>query len=152
MVDASFYTCVWSRCALLRALLLRSSGHRRGYDVTDDELAGLRHEVRYLTDHAATLDTIGSHARSCDRRGIDPATGTLHADSADEHDTEITNGPTRDSRLLGRYSTQGNISATQGQYRDPHCEIDGDVAHAETSVLVARLGPAGKTDILISGR
>lgn len=115
-----------------------------------DELDALRRQVQYLTDRAAIIDCVANHARGCDRHDAELITSTYHADGVDEHGAKINPGP--------EYGEWANLvhAATSQQHlhnvTTHTCEIDGDVAHAESYVLVTLLSPDGKTTTLINGR
>ncbi|ONH60798.1 hypothetical protein CcI49_09380 [Frankia sp. CcI49] len=113
-------------------------------------LDGLRRQVQYLTDRTAIIDCIADHARGCDRHDLDLIAGTYHPDGVDEHGAKTNPGP--------EYGAWANTvhGATSQQHlhniTTHSCEIDGDVAHAESYVLVTLLSPDGRTATLINGR
>ena len=115
-----------------------------------DQLEQLRRDVQYLTDRTAILDCIARHARGCDRHDVDMLTSTYHDDGVDEHGVAINPGP--------RYAQWAN--AVHGATSQTHthnitthtCEIDGDVAHCESYVLVGLLDLGGTTATILSGR
>jgi hypothetical protein len=110
----------------------------------------LRSDVRYLMDRTAILDCIATHARGCDRHDIDLITSTYHPDGVDEHGSKINPGP--------EYGAWANAEHTTASQLHLHnitthtCQIDGDVAHAESYVLVGLLSRDGTTATLINGR
>jgi ketosteroid isomerase-like protein len=118
--------------------------------VSYDEIESLRRDVRYLMDRAAILDCIARHARGCDRHDAELITSTYHSDAVDEHGQVVNQGP--------EYADWANRIHAETSQTHLHnitthtCEIDGDVAHAESYSLVAMLAPDGKTAQLISGR
>jgi hypothetical protein len=128
----------------------RKSPAIEGDDVTNDDLDHLRRDVRYLLDRTAILDCVATHARGCDRHDADLITDCYHADGIDEHGAKISAAP--------EYGGWANAVHAATSQRHLHnvtthtCEIDGDVAHAESYVLVALLSPDGKTATLINGR
>lgn len=116
----------------------------------DHDLAELRRDVRYLKDRQAILDCIARHARGHDRHDIELLTHAYHEDGIDEHGHAINPGP--------RYAEWANAIHTAGARLHTHnltthtCEIEGDVAHCETYVLVCLLNHDEVSARLISGR
>jgi len=114
------------------------------------QLTDLRREVEHLKDRAEIVDCIARHARGCDRHDVDLVTSTYHEDGIDEHGATVNPGP--------EYAAWAN--ATHAATSDGHLhnvttqtiEIDGDVAHAESYVLVAMLTPDRSTATLLNGR
>jgi hypothetical protein len=114
------------------------------------QLEDLRREVQYLKDRTAIVDCIARHARGCDRHDVELLTSTYHDDGIDEHGSTLNRGP--------EYAPWANAvhavtSQTHLHNITTHtCEIDGDVAHAESYALVAMLSPDGATATLLNGR
>jgi len=114
------------------------------------ELQDLRREVAYLKDRAAILDCIARHARGCDRHDSDLITAAYHEDGVDEHGFAVNPGPNYASWANAAHA---GTSRTHTHNVTTHtCEIDGDVAHAESYVIVVLLGADGRTAQFISGR
>jgi ketosteroid isomerase-like protein len=118
--------------------------------MTDDELRQLRRNVEYLLDRQAILDCIASHARGHDRHDVDLITAAYHDDGYDEHGAAINRGP--------EYAEWINPVHAAGSQNHLHnitthtVEIDGDIAHAESYVLVTLLNHDGATARFINGR
>jgi len=116
----------------------------------DTQLADLRRDVQYLKDRTEILDCIARHARGCDRHDAEILTATYHDDGLDEHGATLNAGP--------EYAAWAN--AVHAATSDGHLhnvttqtiQIDGDVAHAESYVLVAMLTPDRSTATLLNGR
>ena len=115
------------------------------------ELAQLEKDVRYLLDRRAIEDVVHSHARGHDRFDVDLLTAAYHPEGIDEHGAGAINaGPD--------YAEWANAIHAQGSRLHLHnitthnCEIDGDVAHSESYVLVGLLNPDGKSVRFINGR
>jgi ketosteroid isomerase-like protein len=116
----------------------------------DANLDDLRRDVQYLKDRTAIHDCIATHARGCDRHDVELITDTYYDDAVDEHGAKLNPGP--------EYAPWAN--AVHAATSDAHlhnitthtCEIDGDIAHAESYVLVAMLSPDGRTATLLNGR
>jgi hypothetical protein len=116
----------------------------------NDGIEQLHRDVKFLMDRQAILDCIARHARGHDRHDTELLTSTYHADGIDEHGFTINKGP--------EYAKWANAIHTAGAKLHTHnitthlCEIDGDVAHAESYVIVALLNNDGESARLISGR
>lgn len=114
------------------------------------ELAQLRQDVQYLTDRSAILDCISSHARGHDRHDIDLLRSAYHEDGVDEHGHQVNPATA--------YAAWANSIHAAASELHTHnitthtCDIDGDVAHCESYVLVGLLLPDAATVQLISGR
>lgn len=114
------------------------------------DLDALQRQVQYLIDRTAIIDCVAKHARGCDRHDADLITSTYHTDGVDEHGAKINPGP-----AYGDWANLVHAATSQQHLHNvtTHtCEIDGDVAHAESYVLVSLLSPDGKTATLINGR
>jgi ketosteroid isomerase-like protein len=113
-----------------------------------EELEHLHRKIDYLMDRQAIF--IASHARGHDRHDAEMITSTYHDDGFDEHGKVVNPGPT--------YAEWINPVHAAGSQNHLHnvttiaVEIDGDVAHAESYVLVALLNHDGETARLINGR
>jgi hypothetical protein len=113
-------------------------------------LEQLQRDVRYLMDRQEILDCVARHARGHDRHDVDLLTAAYHEDGVDEHGHAINRGP--------EYARWANAVHAAGARLHTHnitthlCEIDGDVAHCESYVLVALLNNDEKSARLISGR
>ena len=118
--------------------------------MTDVDLAQLQRDVQYLMDRQAILDCIASHARGHDRHDSEMITAAYHDDGFDEHGKVVNAGP--------KYAEWINPVHAAGSQNHLHnitthtCEIDGDVAHAESYVLVTLLDHSGETARFINGR
>src|SRR4051794_12410063 len=102
-----------------------------------DDLAQLRRDVRYLMDRQEILDCIARHARGHDRHDAELLTSAYHDDGVDEHGYTVNSGP---AYAEWANATHGATSASHLHHVTTHtCEIDGDVAHCESYVMVALL-------------
>jgi hypothetical protein len=116
----------------------------------DSVLESMRRDVQYLKDRLAITDCIAAHARGHDRHDSDLLAAAYHQDGIDEHGFAINAGP--------QYAEWSNKAHAAGSEMHLHnitthlCEIDGEVAHAESYVIVALLNPDGATARLINGR
>lgn len=116
----------------------------------DPALEQLRRDVRYLKDRAEILDCIARHARGCDRHDAELLAGTYAPDGTDEHGTTVTAGP--DYPAWANAVHAASSAAHLHHVTTHRCEIDGDVAHAESYVLVTLLAPDEKTVTVLGGR
>ncbi len=114
------------------------------------QLEHLRRDVQHLMDRAEILDCVASHARGCDRHDAEALTSTYHDDGVDEHGSTVNRGP---DYAPWANAVHAATSQTHLHNITTHtCDIDGDVAHAESYVLVAMLSPDGSTATLLNGR
>ena len=93
---------------------------------------------------------IATHACGCDRHDEELLTSTYHTDGVDEHGHAINPGPE-----YARWANQTHAASSQGHLHNittHSCEIDGDVAHCESYVMVTLLGRDGRSAQLINGR
>lgn len=110
----------------------------------------LQRDVQYLKDRQAIADCVNRHARGHDRFDVELLTAAYHTDGIDEHGAAINAGP--------EYAAWANAIHGQGCELCLHnitthtCDIDGDVAHAESYVIVGLLNPDGVSARLINGR
>jgi hypothetical protein len=117
---------------------------------TDLALDDLQRDVRYLLDRTAILDCIAHHARGCDRHDVDLITAAYHPDGMDEHGFAINPG-----QDYGAWAneTHAETSTVHTHNITTHsCEIDGDVAHAESYAIVVLIGIDGTSAQFITGR
>jgi hypothetical protein len=115
-----------------------------------DELAVLRSEVQYLRDRSDILDCIARHARGCDRHDADLITSAYHADGVDEHGNVRNTGADYAAWVNPAHAA---TSAVHTHNVTTHtCDIDGDIAHCDSYVIVVLLATDGRTAQFISGR
>ncbi len=118
---------------------------------TDERLAQLERKVQEITDRQEILDCIVRNARGCDRHDVELLASSYHEDGIDEHGAaHIIAGP--------KYPEWANETHAKGSIQNLHnitnhsCEINGDVAHAESYVIGLFFNADGKTARLLSGR
>lgn len=119
--------------------------------MAERDIAALARDVAYLMDRRAIEDCVHRHARGHDRFDVDLLTAAYHPDGVDEHGAAaINSGP--------QYAEWANAIHAAGSQLHLHnitthtCDIEGDVAHAESYVIVGLLNPDGKSVRLINGR
>jgi hypothetical protein len=96
------------------------------------------------------LDCIARNARGCDRHDAALLASTYHHNGVDEHGFTVNPGP--------KYPEWANAAHNAMSQQSLHnitthtCEIDGDVAHAESYSVGLFLDPNGNTGRLLAGR
>jgi SnoaL-like domain len=116
----------------------------------DQELDELRRDVRHLMDRTEILDCIARHARGQDRHDAELVGGAYHDDGVDEHGKAVNPGP--------QYAAWANAQHAATSLSHLHnvtthvCDIDGDVAHCESYVMVVLLSPDASTTTVMNGR
>jgi hypothetical protein len=114
------------------------------------DLEKLQRDVQYLMDRAAILDCVAKHARGNDRHDSDLITAAYHPDGLDEHGDQLTEGP--------KYAAWANAAheasvASQSHNITTHTvEIDGDIAHAESYVMLGMISKDEKHGTIMMGR
>jgi len=118
--------------------------------MTGDELAALRRDVQYLKDRAEILDCIARHARGCDRHDADLISSAYFPDATDEHGHARNSGADYAAWVNPVHAATSRVHTHN--ITTHHCEIDGDVAHADSYSIVVLLAAVGPTAQVISGR
>ncbi len=116
----------------------------------EQELAELRAEVRYLKDRQDVLDCVMNQSRGHDRHDLDLMASVYHDDGVDEHGPVTKSGPE-----YGAYANQAHEAVFIDHLHNitTHtCEIDGDVAHAESYVIGTMRMKDERTVSLMGGR
>jgi SnoaL-like domain len=114
------------------------------------DLEQLARDVRYVKDRLAIQDCVMRHARGHDRHDVELMTSCFHEDGIDEDGDAITPGP--------EYGEWANAAHSAGFGLHAHhitghtCELDGDVAYAETYVLGCLTSPDETRVSFASGR
>ncbi|MGE5721717.1 MAG: nuclear transport factor 2 family protein [Sphingomonadales bacterium] len=111
-----------------------------------DELAA---EVRHLRDRQAILDCINSYGRGLDRLDADLIRAAYHSDAVDQHGPFVGG---RDAFVPFAIECEATFLVTHHGISSHNCEIDGDVAHAESYVHFFVLMPEGGTVGIGAGR
>lgn len=99
----------------------------------ETELAALRRELEYVKDRWAILDCIMRQSRGHDRHDLDLMASVYHPDGIDEHGPVVKPGAE-----YGEYANDAHCSIFIDHLHNitTHtCEIDGEVAHAESYVI-----------------
>lgn len=105
---------------------------------------------KYLMDRLAIQDLIARHARGHDRHDNDLITSCYWEDGIDQHGRAVNPGPEYAEWVNQDHA---NASVLHQHFITTHnCEIQGDVAHCESYVLVGLLDHGEKTSKLVCGR
>lgn len=116
----------------------------------DGELDRLRRDVRHLMDRAEIADCVARHARGCDRHDVGLLTSTYLDEGVDVHGDTVNRGRDYAAWANGVHAA---TSANHLHNVTTHlCEVDGDVAHAESYVIVTLLSPDESTATVMCGR
>lgn len=113
-------------------------------------LEQLQRDVQYLMDRQAILDCVQRHARGHDRFDVELLTAAYHPDGIDEHGAAINAGP--DYAEWANAIHAGGCELCLHNITTHTCDVDGDVAHSESYVIVGLLNPGGTSARLINGR
>lgn len=118
---------------------------------SNERFAALEKKLRYLTDRQQILDCVARNARGCDRHDSDLLSSAYHVEGIDEHGSaNVIPGPdypdwANRMHSIGSIQNMHNITTH-------HCEIDGDVAHAESYVIGLFFNADGKSAQVLAGR
>jgi hypothetical protein len=116
----------------------------------DDRLAALERRLQYLTDRQEILDCIVSTSRGNDRFDAERISASYHADGVHELGQKRISG--------SEYGTHANHAHAAISEANLHnvtmhaCQIDGDVAHAESYVIGLFLDKGCDTARILAGR
>jgi hypothetical protein len=116
----------------------------------NDRLAELERKVRRLTDRQEILDCIVRNSRGNDRFDTELVASSYHPDGFHEIGDRAIPGP-----KYGEHANQAHGAMCE---RNLHhvtmhsCEIDGDVAHAESYVIGLFLDKGCESARILSGR
>jgi hypothetical protein len=110
----------------------------------------LERKLQYLSDRSEILDCIARNARGCDRFDSALLTSAYHEDGVDEHGNTLNRGP---EFAEWANAAHGAMFLQNMHHITTHsCEIDGDIAHAESYSLGMFLDREGQTARIIAGR
>jgi len=117
---------------------------------TEERLAALEVKMQEMTDRQAIFDCIKRNSRGNDRFDADLVSSTYHSDGLHEVGQNRVPGP--------GYGDHANAAHRKIFDANLHnvtmhmCEIDGDVAHAESYSLGVFLDKGGETGRILAGR
>jgi SnoaL-like protein len=115
-----------------------------------DRLNQLEKQVQYLNDRQAILDCISRTSRGNDRFDRNLITGSYHEDGVHEIGRNRVPGHHYDERANDAHATL--FEANLHHVTMHLCEIEGDVAHAESYVIGLFLDKGAQTSKILSGR
>jgi hypothetical protein len=107
----------------------------------NEQVAALIREVRYLRDRTEILDCINRYGRGLDRLDADLIRDTYHPDAIDNHGPFVGGV---DAFVPFAIECEAEFLNTHHGITSHNCEIDGDVAHAESYVFWFVQMPDGK--------
>ena len=116
----------------------------------DERIAEMERKLQKLTDRQEILDCIARNARGCDRFDAAVLASAYHPDGIDEHGNAVNKGP--DFPQWANSAHEALFLQTMHHITTHLCEIDGDVAHAESYSLGLFLDREGETARIIAGR
>lgn len=123
--------------------------------MTEDRLAEIERKLQYLTDVQEIRECIARHSRGCDRHDAEINASAFHEGGVHELGNRAFDG-----KAYGEHSNAGLGAMFEATIHNPTlqtCEIDGDVAHAESYVIGIMLdkdrGDGGeRTSQVVAGR
>jgi hypothetical protein len=117
---------------------------------SDDRLAALERKLQYLTDRQEILDCITRTSRGNDRFDVEWIVGAYHEDGVHELGHQRISGAE-----YGEHANHAHRAMCEANLHNVtmhSCEIDGDVAHAESYVIGLFLDNGCETSRLLAGR
>lgn len=105
---------------------------------------------RMLADRMAIHDCLVRYCRAVDRLDRDLLLTCYHDDAIDDHGVFV-GGPEAFADWVMAYHSQAQ-HATQHIITNHSCDLDGDVAHAETYYMFAAMNVAGAPLTIAGGR
>ena len=117
---------------------------------TEDRIAELETQVRQLLDRQAIYDCLTGTSRGNDRFDVELITGAYHEDGIHELGANQISG-----QAYGEHANHAHRLIADANLHNVtmhRCEIDGDVAHAESYVIGLFLDPGGQTSRMLAGR
>ena len=117
---------------------------------TEQRLAALEAQMRDLLDRQAILECLKRNSRGNDRFDVDLVTSSYHADGVHELGEKQISG-----REYGEHANHAHAAlfdSTMHNVAMHTCEIDGDVAHAESYNTGVFLDKGGETGRILAGR
>lgn len=117
---------------------------------SEERIAALEAHVQNLVDRQAIFDCIKRNSRGNDRCDVELVTSSYHSDGL--HDLGQTQVSGREYGEHANNAHQKLFDATLHNVTMHACEIDGDVAHAESYSLGLFLDKGSETSRLLAGR
>jgi hypothetical protein len=116
----------------------------------EDPIAALERRLALLEDRQAILDCISRSSRGNDRFDAELIAGTYHEDGLHQIGGQFIPG-----KHYGDHANEAHAAIADANLHNVtmhSCEIDGDVAHAESYVIGMFLDPGGATARTLAGR
>jgi hypothetical protein len=117
---------------------------------TEDRLEALERKLQYLTDRQEILDCVTRNSRGNDRFDAELVTSTYHPDGWHELGHSRIPGPE-----YGDHANHAHTAICEVNLHNvtmQSCEIDGDVAHAESYVIGLFADKGVETSRMLAGR
>jgi hypothetical protein len=117
---------------------------------SEDRLAALERKVQYLADRQEIYDCLVRTSRGNDRFDEALIVGSYHPDGLHELGEKVIPGPD-----YGTFANQGHAAICDINMHAVtmhSCDIDGDVAHAESYVIGLFADTGGETSRMLAGR
>jgi hypothetical protein len=117
---------------------------------TEDRLAALEASLQHLIDRQAIFDCIKRTSRGNDRFDVDLIVGAYHPDGVHELGENQISG-----QAYGEHANHAHAGIAETNLHNVtmhSCEIDGDVAHAESYVIGLFADIGGETSRMLAGR
>jgi hypothetical protein len=114
------------------------------------DIEQLQRDVQLIKDRMAILDCISRHSRGHDRHDSALIASAYHADGVDEHGPYVNPASTYPDWVNAAH--EAGMSLHSHNITTHNCEIDGDIAYADSYVIACLLSHDQKTAIFASGR
>lgn len=117
---------------------------------SEDRLARLERKVQYLTDRQEILDCVTRNSRGNDRFDAELIASTYHPDGWHELGHSRIPGPGYGDHANHAHAALCEVNLHNVTMQS--CEIDGDVAHAESYVIGLFADKGVETSRMLAGR
>lgn len=118
--------------------------------MSEDRLAQLEKQLQYLLDRQAILDCVTRNSRGNDRFDAELVTSSYHADAFHELGHRRIPGPEYGDHANHAHAEICEISLHNVTMQS--CDIDGDVAHAESYVIGLFADKGAEMSRVLAGR
>jgi ketosteroid isomerase-like protein len=118
--------------------------------ISDVDISLVNQKLDFLLDRLAISDCIARHARGHDRHDADMISAAYHDDGFDEHGKSVNAGPDYAEWINAVHAAGSQVHLHN--VTTQNVEVEGDVAHAESYVLVSLLNHDAQTARVINGR
>ena len=118
--------------------------------IDEERFAALEAEIRQLRDRQEILDCLVATSRGNDRFDKDLIVGAYHGDGQHELGQKIISGPEYGDHANHAHAAISEVNLHNVTMHS--CEIDGDVAHAESYVIGLFADKGAATSRMLAGR